>query len=836
MSTISDPRTTLGQTHTEDENKDLFLVTPPRKGTQQAQSETPFTPKSKGKSTPLHKRFLEEVTMSPGTPSTPPRTPSRSPRREQTPAKQTLEVGKNGFYFSMEIPKKKITPRKMGRMTPDVKAEGRRTPSPEKERRGELRGAGRVKDILRKNLFGTPARKTTKLAPDGKEQRWMEEDGEVKTEVPKDEGDQADLGCGPGTSDSSGRESAQGGGLQEAATKHTVKPSIDLESPSTARPSAPLETGMPPLTMQKSNMTPTHQQTPILLPPVPALITTTLTPSAPALQKSGAAASTPSNIGHLMAGLSNKGSKIQSHPPMGGPESMPTPLRKMSERLGLRSPHVVRRGTTKEIGPGIGEVTNKKDGLRERISVLDLHGTAIADNISATNAVVHVEDAPTALALAPALPEGGRSSRREDLHSQLLGSPLIIPSTTINHSRPSTATTSKYASPLTPSRPGPPSRSQSSGTPTHLRSSMQEDMHRMQESLKRSLGADAFEKRASRPSTPISPTVIATSIVVPRTDDSNGRKKTARPISMIGPARSKEESSTQAVSRRPLNTAARKPRPKSMIVGSAKVLETVASQTDSPRERAKLRSAATTASTTHPGPLGSRPTSRPGTAASTLRGAASAIAAKPTVKSQPVVRTTKSAALRAAAHAKGATSSTPTTTTEPGKQRVASAEAIAHRIGEWKKEEHADIVPKIPVRTKSIKAPSKTPSKAVSGRKVKTPEPKDIKKDSGTEESFTPPGNPTRLPSPTKSPSKTRFVPATPAPKPAPRMGPPPSNAAKPHLQPAKTPVNRKISWADPNASRTPSKEIQSSLDEAIDRKIAEDRRRWEGVLGEWEN
>jgi hypothetical protein len=558
-------------------------------------------------------------------------------------------------------------------------------------------------------------------------------------------------------------------------------------------------------------MSPAHQQTPNLLSPAPAPTTNTSTPSALASQE-GDAVLTPSNIGHLMASLSNKNSKVQTLPTVGGTESMPTPLRKMSERLGLRSPHVVRRGQYSEDGRSSPAAMTKRDMLREQISVLDLRDAATTSKLSLTSVQSGTDNATIALTAS----EEGRAMRRKDALSQLLGSPLIIPSTTFSQSRPSTATSSKFASPSTPSRPGAPSRSQSFGTPTRLRSSMQEDMYKMQESLKRSLGPEAFEKRASGRVTPVSPTVTATSTVA------------------SGSANLKGESSVQAVPRRPLNNTARRPRPKSVIVGSAKVLEAVASQIDSPRERAKLRSAAATPSNTQTKPTASRP----GTAASASRAPGLATRAmQPASKPQPTIRTMKSAALRVATHPIRAAPSAPTTTSGPGKQRVASSEAIAGRVAEWKREERKDTAPKIPVRSKSVKAPSKAPSKTVAMRKVKTPEPKDPKSDSGTAQSYTPPGNPTRLPFPIKSPSKTRLVVlATPAPKQKERVGPPPSTAPKP--LPAKTPVNRRIASfgeRDPNALRTPSKEIQTSLDEAIDRKIREDRRRWEGVLGQLE-
>jgi hypothetical protein len=61
----------------------------------------------------------------------------------------------------------------------------------------------------------------------------------------------------------------------------------------------------------------------------------------------------------------------------------------------------------------------------------------------------------------------------------------------------------------------------------------------------------------------------------------------------------------------------------------------------------------------------------------------------------------------------------------------------------------------------------------------------------------------------------------------------PPSAAAQLRsAQPAATPAAKRYTCvdgaveSDPNALRTPSREMQSRLDEAIDRKIEEDRRR----------
>ncbi|KAJ4384990.1 hypothetical protein N0V86_000595 [Didymella sp. IMI 355093] len=665
--------TTVTQTQDEEEveNKDPFVTTPPRKS--ETQTSAPATPKS---NTPLHKRFLAEVTMSPGTPST--------PTKNKTVRKQTLEVGQNGFYFSMEIPERKIVPsrpasraatpevktgrvtpspqKRNGRLTPGIRTPERLSPSPKKEVKDTPSGGGRVRDILRKNLFGTPTRKATKSGWEGRDK------SDAKRSPMKHDERQLQASVGIG----SGSEKI----VKEAATGIAARHSIDHKPDSAQSPHPPAQTAL-----QTTDMPPDQHQTPNKTPLTPVRIGV----AAPLLDlRKASTAMTPSNIGHLMANHSNESAKVQTLPTAGGLESMPTPLRKMSERLGLKSPHVVRKEkTASELG------------------------------VSA-----------------------------------------------MNHS-------------------------------------------------------------------------------------ANTLKPATRPVSMVGPPKPDATSTTQAVTRRPLNTAARKPRPKSMVIGSAKVLETLASQIDSPRERAKLRSNAAAAPTHQ-----SKATvSRPETAPWTSRGSSQAATTRKPVGIQPTVRTVNA---RTAVQPKRAVLSTPTAASGPPKHRVVSAEVIADRVAAWNKEKSQPAAPKpaakLPVRSKSVKTLSKPTIKPAARpatrspiERVSTPEPRDTKNDSGTAQSFTPPGLPTQLP---MSPSKKLLVaPATlfsndkdarkQKLQSAHRKPFPPSAAAQLRsAQPAATPASKRHTWvdgaveSDPNALRTPSREIQCRLDEAIDRKIEEDRRR----------
>ena len=178
----------------------------------------------------------------------------------------------------------------------------------------------------------------------------------------------------------------------------------------------------------------------------------------------------------------------------------------------------------------------------------------------------------------------------------------------------------------------------------------------------------------------------------------------------------------------------------------------------------------------------------------------------------------------------------------PFEQEFASAGDIADRLTNW----HDEDRKKAQINRPKVAAKN-TPAKTQAGGQV--------------DESTTPDGSPAKVLTPIKVPASTRTPkalppakdvksrplatkpgapltpkskPSAPAPKmPAPKTpAPAPRNAAavnnnlRQPITAAKTPVNRRIPVLDRNATRTPSKAIVSSLDQAIDRKIAEDARR----------
>ncbi|KAH5149803.1 hypothetical protein HBH70_018460 [Parastagonospora nodorum] len=124
----------------------------------------PTTPPQPNKSTPLYRRFLKEVTMSPATPprspsptksrSSPPKRGDSPTKGRDSPTKLKLEVGQNGFHFTCEIPESKIVPNKPKK---DVSTPRSRTPSPTKMDSAKVEVPSRAATPVK----GTPSERTS---------------------------------------------------------------------------------------------------------------------------------------------------------------------------------------------------------------------------------------------------------------------------------------------------------------------------------------------------------------------------------------------------------------------------------------------------------------------------------------------------------------------------------------------------------------------------------------------------------------------------------------------------------------------------------------------------
>jgi hypothetical protein len=145
----------------------------------------PTTPQPNNKSTPLRRRFLKEVSMSP---ATPPQSPSPTKSRASptkgrgsptkgsgSPKKHigTLEIGQNVFYYQCELPESKITPKKADT---DVNTPWRRTPSPTKMGSVKADAASRATSLVKKTpeKRTSPAKPTPSKAPQGSPLKKME--------------------------------------------------------------------------------------------------------------------------------------------------------------------------------------------------------------------------------------------------------------------------------------------------------------------------------------------------------------------------------------------------------------------------------------------------------------------------------------------------------------------------------------------------------------------------------------------------------------------------------------------------------------------------------------
>ncbi|KAJ4372945.1 hypothetical protein N0V83_003236 [Neocucurbitaria cava] len=159
----------------------------------------------------------------------------------------------------------------------------------------------------------------------------------------------------------------------------------------------------------------------------------------------------------------------------------------------------------------------------------------------------------------------------------------------------------------------------------------------------------------------------------------------------------------------------------------------------------------------------------------------------------------------------------PATDPRPYEMKFASAVDIADRVAKWHSDDRKKAAtPAIPATPRAEMSPTK-PSIKANAQKM-------------NRGSYTPPGSPTKLRSPTKNPSlhpphpkppgTAKRTPRTPAPRTAKDAVTRTRNA---HMLKTPTSTTRRTSFLDRNALRTPSKAIETSLDRAIDAKIAED-------------
>jgi hypothetical protein len=158
---------TLPPAPVPDESSGATATTPPSSPAYNINSYSPSQyckPATPTNSTPLHRRFLRSISMSPAIPSPSTPTPNSPAKTRPTPAHRKsespikLEVGPGVFYFSIALPASKITPKKGG--TPGSKAT---TPGRDAGTQGTPTKTPTVKELAARyhgtaGDFGTPTR------------------------------------------------------------------------------------------------------------------------------------------------------------------------------------------------------------------------------------------------------------------------------------------------------------------------------------------------------------------------------------------------------------------------------------------------------------------------------------------------------------------------------------------------------------------------------------------------------------------------------------------------------------------------------------------------------
>jgi hypothetical protein len=788
---------------------------------------TPATPQPADKSTPLRRRYLEEVAMSP---ATPPRTPSPhkgrvSPNKKHnsptkgrdSPTKQKLEVGQNGFYFSCELPMSKITPKKLDA---DAMTPTRRTPSPTKTgsaRKNTMsRGSSPARQTpsKRKSPEKPTVSKALRTSPvkeripkkAAKEASVVPASSATKNGLPKKSVTASSLSPTPAQDATTIKPPKQAEGVKEAPLKaldRTFMLTQGAVTPSSAPAPAP-ETAKvvtnEALT-NDGNVAPAERLS--TKSPRPLLNATGQTPTK-------AARGASFDIGDLMAGLKSQGSRP-------------------------------RAATTEYVGDTIAaESPNPLQKAAERLKISDVeriwkaHLASPAKNVKVAHPLSPVVDAsPVSRIPIPF------KIREQTLQYQ----PVPFPSSKAESVPSPENTASPWKKHVKfqvsdPSGPKPdyPKTPRCTGTDPELLSTMQQEMHTLQTSLSNSLGVNfklsgkentfelpattnpSFESKheatpklrhlrmgsdQSNSTTSSMSTVRASMLMTPKHPTASRKVKLPeRSGAVWTPAKPR----TDMLSSVKENTELKPPKKMTIPTAPNRPLGTTMGPPSIPHNRRPIKRALSTPALRNPDPS-AKPTAIPSKLSATPLKPRTSVSAS--ARKSNVVLTPGQA--KATCTPKVRPSTIRPTANASKTPQFASATDIADRIAQWNSQDRVRRTTKPPSSTHT------TPSKPPPTKVTKPAKPE-------TKQSYTPPGSPPKTPIPNSLVPK-RAAPKTPT---TPDFGSPVTpkvvNPALARLKGIGAPRTSARMERDPGATRTPSKEIEMSLGSAIDRKILEDR------------
>jgi hypothetical protein len=864
----------------------------------------PTTPQLNTKSTPLRRRFLKEVSMSPATPpqspsptksrASPTKTRSLPIKSRGSPTKQvgTLEIGQNVFYYQCELPESKITPNKADA---DVNTPWRRTPSPTKMGSAQAdavsEAASPVKETPSKRT--SPAKSTPSKAPPGSPLKKVETPSKTFVKYPAIDRSSATKNGVPRKS----APASSGTSLREATTpkpdKHinsartSPTKSIKLASRFAQGASTPTSILGHKNKAERIDM---KEEARRGLDVAPAT-QTTATSSRPLLS---VAERTPTrakrgssfNMGDMMAGLKDIASKPRGTVVERVGETdisePPTPLRKAAEKL----QPIVRVTVLKS--KHVSPVEETRADTSPAKPIEPAMETRIASPFKIKEHTVQYRSLPVPVPPMPSKPS-----------LEVVGSSYVKKH--VNHG--SGIPVAKSSRPANPRRAVTDPVVLLPGTNPYTRTIL-EDMNKLKQSLSLSLGVDFEPSRgkentfelptmansaqefdpgtpaSTRPNRELLRTTSDVSTISSSTTTSSvrasmflnpRRSPTKLPVAHAKAPKWPYSGKTPAQARRERLAAAKEepedtPRKKnssqtrtpmklspSKSVSSPRFDKTIyggapPSARTTPRGTPGRSGAIPTLVNARPAPseLGSmvgtpseprgvqgtatsraKPTPIPGKPKST--GGAIPQSARKSVFDSPATKRATLASKSRSNFSGSNTAPKSTRTSRAAKDTpqptFVGADAIAEKVAEWGSANRRQSGMESPQKPKLAEP---TPSKTKKVRDSYTPEGSPTKKD---DQSHHPKGSPPKLtfrspikPKPKRLAAPSEAMIAAFTPKRAAPATPKVRNKAldRARGQDPKTPVSRAVDPENPNAYRTPSKEIESSLDRAIDEKIEE--------------